>query len=402
MAGRWRGWKDRLLSVGEHEGETQEQRGRRRIIVAVLWISVPGLAGALVSSPGPWTAALDGLKLAAHAGALLALWLAPRRLALVLHTTFALDLFADVTISIMLGGLLPSGLQILWSLIAVLGTLVGLTVRAATAWFGLFLGGVLVASIVPEWIDPLYRLADPEVDAVVVVIGMTAFAFLELAYFVRQRDHFQRQADDLLHSILPDDIAARLKADRSMIAEDFEEASVLFADVVGFTPLSAEMPPSELVGLLNSVFTRFDGFVEDLGLEKIKTVGDEYMVASGLPTPRSDHAEALAELALRLRDHVAKTDYAGQRLSLRIGINSGPVVAGIIGTHKFSYDMWGDTVNVASRMESEGIPGEIQLSPSTYELLKGRYDCRPRGEVAIKGKGQMRTYLLVGRRTTGP
>jgi guanylate cyclase len=219
-----------------------------------------------------------------------------------------------------------------------------------------------------------------------------------MAYFVRQRDRFQKQSDDLLHSILPDEIATRLKTDTSMIADDFPEASVLFADVVGFTPMSAGMTPPQLVGLLNSVFTKFDEFVEDLGLEKIKTVGDEYMVAAGVPLPRPDHADAIAELALRIRNHVAAHDFDGQRLTLRIGINSGPVVAGIIGTHKFSYDMWGDTVNTASRMESEGIPGKIQISHATHDLIHDRYTCEPRGSITVKGKGEMETYLLVARR----
>lgn len=182
-----------------------------------------------------------------------------------------------------------------------------------------------------------------------------------MAYFVRQRDRFQQESDDLLHNILPDEIATRLKSDKSMIAEDFPHASVLFADVVGFTPMSATMAPPQLVGLLNQVFTKFDEFVEELGLEKIKTVGDEYMVAAGVPVPRDDHAEAIAELALRIRDYMASNDFDRHRLELRIGINSGPVVAGIIGTHKFTYDLWGDTVNTASRMESGGISGQIQV-----------------------------------------
>jgi class 3 adenylate cyclase len=177
---------------------------------------------------------------------------------------------------------------------------------------------------------------------------------------------------------------------------------VLFADVVGFTPMSTGMSPAELVGLLNEVFTRFDGFVADLGLEKIKTVGDEYMAAAGVPLPRPDHAQAIAELALRMRNHLEANPIQGRQLSLRIGINSGPVTAGIIGTHKFSYDLWGDTVNTASRMESEGVPGSIQVSPATYELIKNAYACEPRGYIPVKGKSSMMTYLLISRRDGPP
>jgi class 3 adenylate cyclase len=161
--------------------------------------------------------------------------------------------------------------------------------------------------------------------------------------------------------------------------------------------MSAKMTPPQLVGLLNLIFTTFDEFVEELDLEKIKTVGDEYMVASGVPVARTDHAKAIAELALRMRDHVATNDFAGHQIRLRIGINSGPVVAGIVGTHKFAYDLWGDAVNMASRMQSTGVPDAIQISPATHELIRADFICEPRGVVEVKGKGEMQTYILESR-----
>ena len=182
-----------------------------------------------------------------------------------------------------------------------------------------------------------------------------------------------------------------------MIADSIESATVLFADVVDFTPMSATMTPDELVGLLNEVFATFDGFVDELGMEKIKTVGDEYMAAAGVPRPRADHAHAAAELALRIRDHAAAYDFGGNRITLRIGINSGPVVAGIIGVRKFAYDLWGDAVNTASRMESSGLAGAIQITEATHELIKDDFVCEPRGVIDVKGKGSMATYLLVDR-----
>ncbi len=173
---------------------------------------------------------------------------------------------------------------------------------------------------------------------------------------------------------------------------------MLFADVVDFTPMSAEMTPSELVGLLDDVFSDIDVFVEEMGLEKIKTVGDEYMVAAGVPTARKDHAQAAADLALRIQSHVAGKDFAGRRIRFRIGIHTGPVVAGIIGKRKFAYDLWGDVVNTASRMESHGAAGRIQISADTRRALGDGYDCERRGDVDIKGKGSMETYFLQGRR----
>jgi len=185
-----------------------------------------------------------------------------------------------------------------------------------------------------------------------------------------------------------------------MTADDFAAASVLFADVIDFTPMSAGMSPTQLVGLLDEVFSVFDGVVGELGLEKIKTIGDAYMVAAGVSVARSDHALAIAELALRIRDHAAASPVHGRPLSFRIGIHSGPVTAGIIGTHEFAYDLWGDTVNVASRMESGGVPGAIQVSAATRGLIAEAYVCQPRGLVPVKGKKEMEAYLLVSRRAT--
>jgi guanylate cyclase len=258
------------------------------------------------------------------------------------------------------------------------------------------------AVVIPNWIDPIYARTHQAALAAINLMEMGVVVLAVLSYFVRQRDRYQRRSDALLHNILPHEIAERLKTDSRMIAEDFPSASVLFADLVDFTPMSAGMSPSELVGVLNEVFTTCDGFVAELGLEKIKTVGDEYMVAAGVPRDRSDHACAIAELALRIRDHFAANQVAGRRLAFRIGINSGPVTAGIIGTNKFSYDLWGDTVNAASRMESGGVPGGIQVSSATYELIKDAFVCESLGTTSVKGKGEMETYLLLSRRDTHP
>ncbi len=205
----------------------------------------------------------------------------------------------------------------------------------------------------------------------------------------------QEQSERLLLNILPEEIANRLKRGDSTIADTFANATVLFADIVGFTKLSARVSPTELVSLLNEIFSTFDQLAETHGLEKIKTIGDAYMVVGGLPTPRSDHADAIAEMALDMLDAISDfSDTHNQDVSIRIGINSGPVVAGVIGIKKFIYDLWGDTVNTASRMESHGKPGCIQVTSTTYELLQEKYIFESRGAINIKGKGLMNTYLL--------
>ncbi|MEQ8466113.1 adenylate/guanylate cyclase domain-containing protein [Coleofasciculus sp. E1-EBD-02] len=209
----------------------------------------------------------------------------------------------------------------------------------------------------------------------------------------------REKAENLLLNILPESIAKRLQKDSDTIADSFEEVTVLFSDIVDFTRLSGEISPTELVNLLNEIFSRFDRLVELHGLEKIKTIGDSYMVVGGLPLPRQDHAEAVAEFALDMQGEIdAVNAQQGHAFMMRIGIHSGPVVAGVIGLKKFIYDLWGDTVNTASRMESHGLPGYIQVSDATYEHLKDKYVFQERGSISVKGKGEMTTYFLKERK----
>jgi len=202
----------------------------------------------------------------------------------------------------------------------------------------------------------------------------------------------QEKSERLLLNILPEEIARVLKDEDRIIADHLKGASILFADVVDFTPMSANMSPIELVEILNGVFTHFDVLVEKYKLEKIKTIGDCYMVAAGVPRPRDDHAQAITSLALDMRDSVAKKEFNGKKLTFRIGINSGPVVAGIIGRKKFIYDLWGDAVNTASRMESHGEEGVIQISEATYKLIKDIFTCEPKGSIDVKGKGKVKVW----------
>lgn len=208
----------------------------------------------------------------------------------------------------------------------------------------------------------------------------------------------QEQTEKLLLNILPQPIAERLRREESTIADIFKEATVLFADIVGFTELSAHISPVELIEMLNEIFSTFDELTEEHGLEKIKTIGDAYMVVGGLPIPRQDHAHAIAEMALDMKTQIDRFNReSGQNVELRVGINTGPVIAGVIGIKKFIYDLWGDTVNTASRMESHGLAGQIQVTSTTYELLRDKYHFQKRGNIPIKGKGEMTTYLLTGR-----
>jgi adenylate cyclase len=206
----------------------------------------------------------------------------------------------------------------------------------------------------------------------------------------------KRKSENLLLNILPYKIAALLKNQHQTIAQEYESVSILFADIVNFTPLSEQLSPTDLVSLLDELFSQFDSLVEKYDLEKIKTIGDCYMVASGVPTPRSDHAEALVHMALEMLDYIQNfVQQYRYSINLRIGIHSGSVVAGVIGRKKFLYDLWGDTVNTASRMESHGEPGKIQISRQTYELLSTRFICQCQGVIPIKGKGQMEVWYVL-------
>jgi guanylate cyclase len=236
------------------------------------------------------------------------------------------------------------------------------------------------------------------------IVGVSSFPFVTLRYFVTERDRAfgllrleQEKSEHLLLNILPEEIAARLKEDTSTIANHYDAATILFADVVNFTPLSTILSPTQAVDLLNEIFSHFDALAEHYVLEKIKTIGDGYMVAGGVPTPRPDHAQAVARMALDMLAYIrARPVTAGTPLDIRIGLNSGPVVAGVIGQKKFLYDLWGDTVNTASRMESHGEPGQIQISQATYALIKDEFVCERRGLILVKGKGEMETWFLRG------
>ncbi|HBB31876.1 MAG TPA: PAS domain-containing protein [Cyanobacteria bacterium UBA8803] len=216
----------------------------------------------------------------------------------------------------------------------------------------------------------------------------------------------QEKSERLLLNVLPEFIANRLKQDQrplgqqgneAAIAEHFEDVTILFADIVGFTPLSARLGPLELVNLLNQIFSTFDQLAQRYGLEKIKTIGDAYMVVGGLPMPMPNHAEAIAQMALDMQQAIHHFQAKhGESFEIRIGINTGSVVAGVIGIQKFIYDLWGDAVNVASRMESSGVPGKIQVTATTYERLQDKFEFEPRGAIAVKGKGEMMTYWLTG------
>jgi guanylate cyclase len=296
-----------------------------------------------------------------------------------------------------LGGFVNGSAVILWALISPLGALLFDEPRHAPGWFLAF--AVLLA--LSGLLQPYVRLANHLSPLLVVfffvinLLGVGSLVFMMVFYFVGQKNMFQQKSEALLLNILPKEIAAILRNESRTIADHYEEASVLFADMVGFTPLSAKLPPVEIVELLNEVFSFFDSLLDKYGVEKIRTIGDSYMVASGVPRGRFDHAQALTYMALDMRDYISSHTFRnGQRVSFRIGINSGSMIAGVIGRRKFVYDVWGDAVNIASRMESHGLGGAVQITQATYELIREEFVCEPRGTMNVKGKGEMEVWLV--------
>ncbi|MFL7869540.1 MAG: adenylate/guanylate cyclase domain-containing protein [Anaerolineales bacterium] len=321
-----------------------------------------------------------------------------RQYAFFRFSQLTLILLLPFLLMIALGGFVNGSAVVLWALISPLGALLFDEPRRALGWFLAFILLVTLSGFLQPYVQRVNQLSPPLVIFFFVVnlFGVSAIAFLMVSYFVRQKNLFEQKSEALLLNILPKEIAAILKNESRTIADQYDEASVLFADMVGFTPLSAKLPPVEMVELLNEVFSFFDSLLDKYGVEKIRTIGDSYMVASGVPRRRPDHAQALTHMALEMRDYIAKHSFRnGQRVSFRIGINSGSMIAGVIGQRKFVYDVWGDAVNVASRMESHGLGDAVQVSRATYELIKDEFLCEPRGTVDIKGKGKMEVWLVL-------
>jgi guanylate cyclase len=325
-----------------------------------------------------------------------------RRYAFFRFSQLVLILLLPVLLMITLGGFINGSAVVLWALIAPLGALLFDEPRRAPGWFLAFLALVTLSGFLQAHVRPANQLP-PAILTFFFVInlaGVSSLVVLMVSYFIRQKDRFQQKSEALLLNILPKEIASILKDESRTIADHYDSASVLFADMVGFTALTASLPPVELVRLLNEVFSFFDSLLDKYGVEKIRTIGDSYMVASGLPRQRSDHAQALAHMALEMQAYVSRNTFrGGRRLGFRIGINSGPMIAGVIGSRKFVYDVWGDAVNIASRMESHGLEGTVQITQATYELIKDEFVCEPRGTVQVKGRGDMNLWLVVSAKT---
>jgi adenylate cyclase len=404
-------WFEALGRIGVGDGDSEELRLQKAVLtystvfiaaVATVWVGVYMSLGLEPAAAIPF-----GYQVISVIG-LVVFW-RTKRFTWLRNVQLSVMLVLPFLLQWTLGGFVGASAVALWALAAPMGAM--MFGAASWPWFGgyfllLSISGLLEPALTPAPIPPTVRVV-----FFVLNVGVTSFTvFMLLGYFLRQRDaaraalaeeHRQlgierEKSERLLLNILPAPIAERLKEGEEVIA-DAAEVSVLFADLVGFTPLAGRLPPRQVVHLLNNVFTQFDELADRCGLEKIKTIGDSYMAVAGLPVPRADHAIAIAEMALAITQVMPLLNSkCGHDLQVRVGIDCGPAVAGVIGRRKFSFDLWGDTVNTASRMETHGPPNRIQVTERVVAQLSSRYDFECAGEIEVKGKGRMPTWYLLG------
>lgn len=298
-----------------------------------------------------------------------------------------------------IGGLFESGFVLAWAFCGPVGALFFFSFRRSIPWFLLYLANLVITVVFDDYFAARGAPVSDGARTLFFVMNLSISSlvvFVFAGYFVNAAATQRKRADALLLNILPREIAPILKSGQQTIAQRYDSASVLFADIVGSTPLFAGLKAEEVVDWLNEIFSMFDRVIERNGAEKIRTIGDNYMVAAGVPTARPDHAEVIARVGLEMaRGLEALPPRHGRRIQFRLGIHSGPLVAGVIGESKFQYDLWGDTVNVAARMESHGEPGRVQISDSTRLLIEHAFECECRGTIPIKGRGEMLTWFLV-------
>jgi adenylate cyclase len=399
--------------IGADPRDTDELRLRKTILNAfvisffplpILWSLIYLAYGEVIAAAIPFT--YDVVAVAS-----LAVFAATRWFGLFRTVNVLGFILLPLMLQVALGGFAASSAVVMWSVVAPFAALVLSGVRSAATWLGLFGIELVVAALLDPELSGSNSLPAPLVTAFFVLnIGaLAAVAVTLMATFVSQKDAAMRllaleqsRSERLLLNVLPRQIASRLKAGESPIADAYDAATILFADIVGFTPLTRELDPKEMVQLLNEIFTEFDRAAERHGVEKIRTIGDNWMGVAGVPSPRAGHAAAAARMALDICAGLDRRRARGERqIDFRIGIESGPCVGGVIGLQKFVFDIWGDPVNTASRMESHGVAGRIHVGEAAYLLLKGTFELEPRGVIEVKGKGAMSTWFLTGEKPPG-
>lgn len=395
--GRVRDLATRLISIADQPEDDDDGRLRKRVGVAAGYLTIAAPMTLPIQGQGHPLSFVLGLSLAAFSAVnLLVLARSGRFERYIVALITAGTVWVPLATAIG-GGLLGSSTGLVWAFLVPAYAILALGPQRATPWFIAYLSIIALLAIV----DPFVREAfgeSPYVWRLVAAVQNTviplAIVYLLLRYTDIRRRRAEARSEELLTNAIPASIARRLKRGEQRIAEAYPETTVLFADIVGFTPWAGRTDPSDVVRLLDDLFTRFDAVAAGAGLEKIKTVGDAYMAVAGAPQPSPDHAADGLRMAERMLESAAEwRSRHGVDLQVRIGLASGAVVGGIIGDRRILFDLWGDTVNTASRMESSGLPGRIQLSAGTRERLADRHHLEAR-EIEVKGIGRVTSYLV--------
>ncbi|HZV54696.1 MAG TPA: adenylate/guanylate cyclase domain-containing protein [Rhodocyclaceae bacterium] len=413
----------RLRNAGIEPGDNEEQRLNKSLLMfatglvslaSMVWVAIYWFLGPAISSTPPLIFQLLAI------GNLL-LYIRTRNFDFFRVTQLALFLFGPVAMQWGFGGFIDSSGIILWGLLAPVGAILCLGVRESVVWFFAWVFMTALTGLFDFYLAPPasvpHPFAVPIRTAVVFFalnfVGVASIIYVLLRHSIQEKQKMQaklreahvlleaeqERSERLLLNILPSPVAERLKQSEQPIADGFADVTVMFADIVNFTQAAAHMSPDQVFSMLNGIFSAFDELADKFGLEKIKTIGDAYMVAGGLNEGSSDYCRAMADMAIAMRD-LLRHDFSvnASQLEIRIGIGTGPVVAGVVGKKKFIYDVWGDTVNIASRITSEGAPSMIQCDATTYQRLSGAYDFNEPQTVHLKGRGNTTVYRLVGRK----
>lgn len=393
----------RISSIGATDNDSEEMKLQKSLLVicsipfmiaGVIWGMMYAIFGEPRSAMIPIGYALISLSSIIYFGY-------SHRFNTFRFSQLLLILLLPFILMLSLGGFINGSVVIIWSLLSPLGAMLFYKPASAYKWLIAFIVLVFVSFIVQPWLRPQNNLTDSQIRIFffINVISVGALIFMMVYYFVRKKNFFQARSEALLLNILPKPIAEELKAKGKAEAKHFDRVTVMFTDFKNFTQIAEKLSPADLVAEIDMIFAAFDNIISQHNLEKIKTIGDSYMCAGGLPVPNNTHAFDVVNAAIEIRSFIEK--HQGKRqadgkdpFEIRIGIHTGPVVAGIVGKIKFAYDIWGDTVNLASRMESSGEPGRINISGSTYEMINDRFHCTYRGKIKAKNKGEVDMYFV--------
>ena len=396
----------RLAAIGAKPGDSDEIKLQKSILVvsAIPFIIAGIIWGIMYISLGEATAGLIPLSYSVVSLISLVIFSIKRKFRVFRFSQLLFILLLPFALMIALGGFINGSAVILWAVICPLGAMLFDKQSNAPKWLVAFIGIILISLLIKPWLRTQNNLTEEQINMFFVInlIAVCAIIFLMVYYFVSRKNFFQERSDRLLLNILPSEIAEELKNTGKVAAKHFDDVTVMFTDFKDFTQISEKLSPDNLVSELDFLFKAFDKIICRHNLEKIKTIGDSYMCAGGLPTANKTHAHDVVNAALELQKFMEMHSQNRKSVDvvlfeIRIGIHTGPVTAGVVGENKFAYDIWGDTVNIASRLESSGEAGKINISRNTYELVKEKFKCVHRGKVKAKNKGEIDMYFVIGK-----